>query len=116
MFLTKNSVDRFRFVSFMEGISYVVLLFIAMPIKYIGQEPILVKYIGMLHGILFLLFVFFFVQFAEKHFKNIWDLVKIFLFSLLPFGFLYIEKKLKHIKNTEKEAVQVKSKNSEDKH
>jgi len=91
----KNSFSRFRIVSFLEGLSYLILVFIAMPIKYIGGNPIPVKIAGMGHGVLFILFCIFLFEALKK--CN-WDkaiAVKYFIYSLIPFGFLAIDKSLK---------------------
>ncbi len=48
---------RFRIISLVEGISFLLLLFIAMPLKYIFDFPLAVKYVGWAHGILFMLYL-----------------------------------------------------------
>ena len=50
-------VTKFRKVAVLEGWSFVVLLFIAMPLKYIADYPVVVKYTGWVHGVLFILYV-----------------------------------------------------------
>ena len=85
----------FKIVSYVEGISLLALLFIAMPIKYIAGEPGPVRIVGMTHGVLFL--IFFVVVFAVAHIEK-WPL-KLFIFALIsssiPFGMFALEKKLK---------------------
>ena len=52
-------VGRFRVIAFIEGISFLVLLLIAMPIKYVdalGKNPTPVLYVGWVHGVLFMLY------------------------------------------------------------
>lgn len=93
----KTSLNRFRIVSLIEGLSYLVLLFIAMPIKYIGENPYPVKIVGMTHGLLFILFV---LVLAEAMRKYQWESnfsLKLFIYSLIPFGALYIEKQVKDL-------------------
>lgn len=51
------NIKTLRLVGLLEGISFLLLLFIAMPVKYMMDNPILVKYIGMGHGVLFVLFL-----------------------------------------------------------
>lgn len=90
-----NSYSRFRVISFLEGLSYLILVFIAMPMKYIGENPYPVKIVGMGHGVLFILFCVFLFA-AMKICK--WDKglgFQFFVYSLIPFGFLLIEKVLK---------------------
>lgn len=83
----------FRKIAFWEGISLLLLLFIAMPLKYIWNEPILVRIVGMAHGVLFLAYIgfAFWLFFKEK-----WNLSKLFIVliaSLIPFGTFYIDRK-----------------------
>ena len=64
----------FRFVAFLEGLSYLLLLFIAVPIKYTLGDPTLVKVLGMPHGILFVAYIGFslFMKFQQNwNFKTL---------------------------------------------
>lgn len=84
--LQPNPKDRFRLVSILEGISYLLLLFIAMPLKYIWDMPLAVKYVGWAHGTLFIAYMITLLVAAVKlgwSFKNV---VIAGLASLLPFG------------------------------
>lgn len=92
-----NPLSQFRVIAFYEGLSFLLLLFIAMPMKYIGGEPIVVKYIGMIHGVLFMAFIY--AQF-NAHNKHKWSLefnAFAFIASLIPFGTFVLEKKLEEI-------------------
>lgn len=93
----KDTLKRFRLVSYIEGLSYLILLFIAMPIKYIGENPYPVKVIGMTHGILFILFVLFLYDTMRKYQWNKSFSSKLFVYSLIPFGSFIIERKVKTI-------------------
>ena len=55
-----STLGRFRLVAIMEGVSFLVLLGIAMPLKYFADMPLAVKYIGWLHGLLFVLYMVLF--------------------------------------------------------
>ena len=90
-----SSLKRFRIISFVEGISYLALLFIAMPIKYLGDNPILVKIVGMTHGVLFMLFVYLLYVVARKHKWNKKFVFFAFITSLLPFGMFFLDRDLK---------------------
>lgn len=93
--MLKTAVGRLRVIGFIEGISFLTLLFIAMPIKYIGGDPMPVKIVGMTHGILFLLFI---AALLEAAWKEKWYLkfsVTAFICSLVPFGTFYLDRKLK---------------------
>lgn len=82
----KTSLGRFRIISFVEGISYIILVFICMPIKYIGGNPYPVKVFGSIHGGLFVLYcLLLLITMIERRWKfmtSVW----LFLASLIPFG------------------------------
>ena len=52
-------IKLFRLTALLEGISYILLLFIAVPIKYLWDDPTYVKFLGMPHGILFIGYIIF---------------------------------------------------------
>jgi integral membrane protein len=79
-------VGRLRIVGFLEGLSYLLLLGVAMPLKYIFGLPQAVQVIGMAHGILFIVFI---ALSAQAKFVYQWPVIKmlwLWLASLLPFG------------------------------
>jgi integral membrane protein len=89
----KLTLKNFCLLGRAEGISLLVLLLVAMPVKYILHEPILVKIVGMAHGLLFVGYCAFayLISLEES-----WDKKKLFLsfiFSVLPGGTFYFEKK-----------------------
>ena len=57
--MLSTDLGRFRLITFLEGLSFIILLFVAMPLKYFYAMPVAVRITGMIHGILFILFVFF---------------------------------------------------------
>ena len=60
------NIKTLRLVGLIEGISFLLLLFIAMPVKYMMDNPVLVKYVGMGHGVLFILFLVVLFAVCEK--------------------------------------------------
>ena len=54
--MLQSPIDRLRLISILEGISFLVLLGIAMPLKYAWGMPAAVFWIGLVHGLLFILF------------------------------------------------------------
>lgn len=79
-------LSRLRLVGFLEGLSFLVLVLIAMPLKYFAGEPLAVRYVGMAHGILFLLYLLALVPVALD-FRWGWQRVGLaVLASLLPAG------------------------------
>lgn len=90
-----SSIKNFRIITFIEGISFLVLLFIAMPMKYFGGNPIPVKIVGMTHGFLFILFVGLLCLASMEH-KWSWKYNTIaFISSLIPFGTFFLDSDLK---------------------
>ena len=89
--MKNDTFSRFRLISFVEGISYLLLVFIAMPLKYMFNYPMAVKIVGMSHGVLFILF---FVALLMAMNKYKWKFLgfQLFVYSLIPFGFILIEK------------------------
>lgn len=98
-------LKKFRIASYIEGLSFLTLLFIAMPIKYIGDNPIPVKIVGMTHGLLFFSFVFFLYMASSEHRWSKKFTFLAFLSSLVPFGMIFLEKKLKKLVSTSSELV-----------
>lgn len=90
-----DSVKVLRITSVLEGISLILLFFVAMPLKYGLGMPLGVRIVGSAHGGLFLLFVAVLLwAFLDRK----WDIVKgvkLFVSCLIPFGFLWAEKLLK---------------------
>ena len=89
----KNTLLLLRIFAFFEGISFLLLLGVAMPMKYFYNDPSLVKSIGMAHGILFVLYV---INLGIVHFQYKWKLlitIKAFIASFLPFVTFYADKK-----------------------
>ena len=94
-------IFSFRAIALLEGVSYIILLFIAVPLKYLGDDEQYVKLFGMPHGLLFVAYILmaFVLQFSNyfsSHKQKKWShitFVIIILAALIPFGTFYIDKK-----------------------
>ena len=85
-------MNTFRKIAFFEGVSFLLLLFIAMPLKYLAGFPLAVTIIGAIHGILFVAFIFLAWE-VKTSLKKSWTwLGKAFLASILPFGTFVMDK------------------------
>ncbi len=84
-------INIFRLVALLEGVSYILLLFIAVPIKYWGGDEQWVKLLGMPHGILFVSYIIFAFLIKENEKWGMKDLGIILLASILPFGTFYVD-------------------------
>ena len=91
--LLKTSLGRLRIIAFAEGISFLVLLGIAMPLKYIAGIPEAVRVVGMAHGVLFVLYVVLLIQVAIERDWSWKKSILAFLASLVPFGTFYADAK-----------------------
>lgn len=81
----------FRIIAIVEGLSWLVLLFIAMPLKYIADSPEMVSMVGRAHGGLFVAFVIMGMIIAYRHEWTPKLMGYAFLASLLPFGTFYFD-------------------------
>ncbi len=84
----------FKIIALLEGLSLLILLFIAMPLKYFWDQPLAVKHVGMAHGLLFVGYVIFAVMLKPDRNWSIKQTLLIILASVIPFGTFYAEKKL----------------------
>ncbi|KQS33701.1 DUF3817 domain-containing protein [Dyadobacter sp. Leaf189] len=91
--LIKSALGRLRIVAFLEGISYLVLLGIAMPLKYFAGMPMAVRHVGTAHGVLFVLFVILLIQVAIERSWSFKKSLLSFLSSIVPFGTFYADAK-----------------------
>ena len=90
----KTALGRFRKIAIAEGISFLVLLFIAMPLKYFAGYPQAVMAVGWLHGLLFIAYMIAGLDVRRKH---KWGLKKVLLAvvaAFIPFGPFILENKI----------------------
>jgi integral membrane protein len=88
------AVKRFRLIANIEGWSYIILLLVAMPLKYLADMPMAVRIVGTLHGVLF---VGFCISLLEMLIRFRWSIIKIvlvFLSSLVPLGTFIMDRQL----------------------
>lgn len=94
--MLSSALSRLRLVGLLEGASFLLLLLVAMPLKYYADQPLAVRYVGMAHGVLFLLYLLAIVPVALDHRWNAKTTALAVLASLLPAGpFLFDAKVLK---------------------
>ncbi|MBD2755902.1 DUF3817 domain-containing protein [Spirosoma validum] len=88
-----TNIGRLRLLGLLEGISLILLIGIAVPAKHLFDNPVLVRSIGPVHGILFLLFVFNTISVGvEYNWKFKTTTWKVLLACMVPFGTFYIDK------------------------
>ena len=83
----------FRIIALLEGLSYILLLFVAVPVKYSLGDPTYVKLLGMPHGIFFVAYLGFAFYFKQERYWSMKTLAIVLLGSVLPFGTFYVDHK-----------------------
>ena len=83
-----------RLLCRIEGFSLLLLLFVAMPLKYLADMPLAVRYVGMAHGLLWLALVTLLIALAWKQRWSFGRSAAVLISSLLPFGFLLIDRRM----------------------
>jgi integral membrane protein len=90
-----TTIGRLRLLAFLEGISLLVLVFIAVPLKYYFDNPSISKSLGPIHGALFLLFIFNALRVGvEQQWKFKETTWKVLIACFIPFGTFYIDYKI----------------------
>lgn len=93
--LLKTKIGRLRIIGFLEGVSLLVLVFVAVPMKYMTQNPSLTKIMGPVHGALFLLFIFNALSVGvEQQWKFRSTTWKVLVACVIPFGTFYIDSRI----------------------
>jgi integral membrane protein len=85
---------RLRLALLLEGVSFLVLLFIAMPLKYLADAPLAVRIVGSVHGFLFLVLLYLLFR---THVERAWPVrrtMSAFVSSLMPFGTFVFDRSL----------------------
>lgn len=93
--MMRTAIGRLRAVMLLEGISYLVLLFVAMPMKYVLGMPLAVRIAGGAHGVLFVLFLAMLVQAALDREWKLSRGALVFAVSLVPFANFAMDRKLR---------------------
>ena len=86
-------IKLFRLITFLEGSSYLLLLFVAVPLKYLMGDESYVKLLGMPHGVLFIAYIILSFVMRKKMNWNTTSFIIILLASIIPFGTFYVDKK-----------------------
>ena len=94
--MLQTPIGRLRLIGMIEGVSYILLLFIAMPLKYVWGDPSWGSHIGMAHGLLFVAFGFALLDAWQSQKWSIRQAMVPFIASLVPFGPFLIDRRLKN--------------------
>ncbi|MGG1617732.1 DUF3817 domain-containing protein [Paenibacillus sp. NRS-1782] len=106
----KNAFKTFGIIGNIEAISYLLLVCIAMPLKYAAGMPQMVRWVGMIHGILFVTYVVAIVAMLILRKLSVLQGLVALIASLLPFGpFIFDRKVLKKAEARDNGATPVKA-------
>lgn len=92
--MSPSPIDRLRRVGKIEGISFLVLMLIAMPMKYFADQPLAVTIVGWIHGVLFVWFCWVLAVARFRGGLSLGMAVLAFIASLLPCGPFLIDRQL----------------------
>ncbi len=92
---TDSQIRNFLITGKIEGYSYLILLFVAMPLKYLFEMPQAVKIFGMVHGLLFVLFMLSIAALLGSKKLSFKGAFSAFFLSLVPFGTFYLGRLIK---------------------
>ena len=93
--MLKTSIGRLRLIGMIEGLSLILLMFIAMPLKYIWGDPSMVKVVGQVHGLLWVGFCFVLYDTKSAEGWTFKQALIPFIASIIPFGPFVVDRKLK---------------------
>jgi len=86
-----SELKKFRIINKIEGYSFLILLFVAMPLKYFAGISMATKIAGMVHGILFIAFIYQLIMATEDLPFSKKEAFIFFIASLIPFGSFYTD-------------------------
>jgi len=89
-----SELQKFKLINKIEGISFIILLFVAMPTKYYLGYPIATKIVGMAHGLLVFVFIYQLIEAKNEANLTLKESALYFALSLVPFGSFYTDKLL----------------------
>jgi len=95
--LNKKIITLFRIIAFLEGTSYLLLLFVGVPFKYLNGNDYVVKLLGMPHGLLFVAYIFLAIYLALNQDWSFRKKLIVLASSVIPFGTFYVE--FKYLRN-----------------
>lgn len=93
--LIRTKIGRLRILGFLEGLSLLILVCIAVPLKYAFESPALSKQLGPIHGAIFLVFLLNTLSVGIEQGWKFWTTTwKVLLACFIPFGTFYIDHKI----------------------
>ena len=100
--MLRTPIGRLRVIAFIEGISYLLLLGVAMPLKYFAGMPAAVKTMGWIHGVLFMLYLFAVAEVTVRRRVSFALAFGALVASLIPFGTFALDARLRREERAER--------------
>lgn len=100
--MLRTPIGRLRVIAFIEGISFLLLLGVAMPLKYFAEMPAAVKTAGWIHGVLFMLYLFAVAEVTVRRHLSFALALGALVASLLPFGTFVLDARLRREERAER--------------
>ena len=97
--MLSSNIGRLRLASLTEGVSFLVLVGIAMPLKYLAGIPLAVKVVGWAHGLLFVVLVILLLGVMVDRKWKLSQAAMVFVAALIPLGPFLIDKRLKALQD-----------------
>ena len=91
----QRTIEWFRKTAIAEGLSFLILLLVAMPLKYFAGLPQAVTFFGWVHGILFVAFLALSLETMRILNKSFLWFIKAFVSFFLPFGTFVLVRQMK---------------------
>lgn len=95
MLILTDPLERFRKIAFIEGLSFLLLLFVSMPMKYYLGYASFSWYVGAAHGGLFILYIILAIEILLRRRINLIQFFRVIIASVIPFGTFFNDKMLK---------------------
>ena len=95
MYLGGSMLNTFRVISMVEGLSFLLLLFVAMPLKYQYGFPQAVTAVGWAHGLLFIAYVLWAQTCGQRYNWPEMFKLRVLISGMIPFACFFLDKKLK---------------------
>jgi integral membrane protein len=92
---TRGAFTRYRVIAYIVGVMLLVLVFVAMPLKYFGDDPAVMNVVGPLHGFLYVVYLLFSFDLARRVRWPLARLVLVALAGTIPFLSFYAERKVR---------------------
>ncbi|MFC5261687.1 DUF3817 domain-containing protein [Kribbella qitaiheensis] len=92
----RGALTRYRIIAYIVGVMLLVLLFVAMPLKYLGDNPAAMNVVGPLHGFLYVVYLLGAFDLARRVRWSLGRMILVALAGTIPFLSFYAERKVTH--------------------